>query len=208
MNSATVLAGTRGIDLHDVRNPDDTGHRHDIAHEIERQLVVERRVDPVGGIDQQQRVAVRRRVHDDLGADIVAGARPVVDDELLAEPLRQILPHQAGQDVDRAAGRIARDHVHRPRRIVEGAGRAAAGARPTPSRAPRARWISSSTSWRFSQIRAKSCTVATMMDGCCVQPLRSGYAAPSPRHKAILPACDSEGPKANRRHRSSCLRGG
>ena len=70
-----------------------------------------------GEADQQKRVAVRRRSHDRLGADIAAGARPVLDDEWLPEPLRQPLTDQARDDVGRAAGRKADDDAHRPRRI-------------------------------------------------------------------------------------------
>ena len=35
--------------------------------------------------DQEERVAVRRRAHDRFGADIAAGARPVLDDEWMTE---------------------------------------------------------------------------------------------------------------------------
>jgi hypothetical protein len=34
-----------------------------------------------GAIHQKERIAVRRRSHDEFGADIAGGARPVVDDE-------------------------------------------------------------------------------------------------------------------------------
>ena len=91
--------------------------RRDVADEIEIELVVERRVDRVRRSDQKERIAVRGRAHDRLGADIAAGTRPVVDDELLAEPLRQPLTDQARDDVGRAAGGIANNDAHRPRRI-------------------------------------------------------------------------------------------
>ena len=58
-------------------------------------LVVKRRVDCVRRIDQEQRIAVRRRTHDRLGGDIAASARPVLDDEWLTKPLRQPLTNQA-----------------------------------------------------------------------------------------------------------------
>ena len=87
---------------------DDARDRRDVADEIEIELVVERRVDRVRRRGQEERVAVGRRVHDGLGADIAAGARPVLDDELLAEPLRQPLPHQPRDDVGRAAGAESR----------------------------------------------------------------------------------------------------
>ena len=99
MNSGTVLAGTDGLTTMTKGHADDARDRRDVADEIEIELVVERRVDRVRRIDQEQRVAVRRRTHDRLGADIAAGARPVLDDEWLAEPLRQPLTHQAREDV-------------------------------------------------------------------------------------------------------------
>ena len=52
-----------------------------------------------------------------FAADIAAGAGPVLDHDLLAEPLRQPLADQARGDVDRAAGRKWCDQLHRPRRI-------------------------------------------------------------------------------------------
>ena len=88
---------------------DDARDRRDVADEIEIELVVERRVDRVRSRDQEERVAVGGRTHDRLGADIAAGARPVLDDEWLAEPLRQPLTHQARDDVGRAAGGKADD---------------------------------------------------------------------------------------------------
>ena len=87
---------------------DDARDRRDVADEIEIELVVERRVDRVRRADQEERVAIRGRTHDRLGGDIAAGARPVLDDELLAEPLRQPLTHQARDDVGRAARRRSR----------------------------------------------------------------------------------------------------
>ena len=56
--------------------------------EIEIELLVERGVDCLGRINQEKRIAVRRRPHDRLGGNIAARARPVVDDKLPAEPLR------------------------------------------------------------------------------------------------------------------------
>ena len=91
-----------------MRHADDARDRRDVADEIEIELVVERRVDRVGERDQEQRVAVRRRAHDRLGADIAAGARPVLDDEWLAEPLRQPLADQARDDVGRRRRRQSR----------------------------------------------------------------------------------------------------
>ena len=93
------------------------GDRHDVADEIERKLLVERRVDRVGRADDEQRVTVRWCPHDGFGADVAAGPRPVVDDELLAQPFREPLRDEARGDVGRTAGGKADDDAHRPRRI-------------------------------------------------------------------------------------------
>ena len=96
---------------------DDARDRRDVADEVEIELLVERRVDRVRRRHQIKHVAVGRRAHDHLGADIGAGARLVLDIELLTEPLRQPLGDQARGDVDSAAGGCADDNPHRPRRI-------------------------------------------------------------------------------------------
>src|SRR5262249_14315607 len=62
-------------------------------------------------------IPIRRSIHDGLGADIAAGSRPVLDDELLAESLGQPLADQTRSDVGPAARRKADDNAHRPRRI-------------------------------------------------------------------------------------------
>ena len=94
-------------------------HRRHVLAEVEIQILIERRVDGVGRDGDQQRVAVRRRLGGHFGGDIARGARPIVDDELLAEVLGQPLAHQPPGDVGPDAGREADDDAHRPRRIVE-----------------------------------------------------------------------------------------
>ena len=84
------------------RNP---GNRRDVPDEIVVELLVERRIDRVGCADLEQCVAVGRRAHDRFGADIAAAPRPVVDDDGLAEPLREPLADQTHEDVTGAAGR-------------------------------------------------------------------------------------------------------
>jgi hypothetical protein len=61
---------------------------------------------------------------------VTARPRPVVDDELLAQPLRQPLAREARDDVGRDTGREADDDAHRPRRI---------GLRPRNARGDRER---------------------------------------------------------------------
>ena len=70
---------------------DGASHRRDVADEIETELVVDRRVGGVVRGHSEERVAVRRRAHDRLGTDIGGAARPVLDDEWLAEPLRRAI---------------------------------------------------------------------------------------------------------------------
>src|SRR6516225_11817923 len=78
----------RWID-HDLGKADDACDRCDVADEIEIELVVERRVDRTGYRAQQKRIAIRSCTDDRLSADVGAATRPGVDEELLAETLRQ-----------------------------------------------------------------------------------------------------------------------
>ena len=59
-----------------------------------------------------------------FGADIVARARLILDDELLAQPFRQPLRHDARRDVRAPAGSVGNDPTHRPVRVVERCGAA------------------------------------------------------------------------------------
>src|SRR5262249_29225021 len=93
------LGRNRWMRHHDEGVAADSCDRRDVANEIEIELVVERRVDRVRRACHEQRVAARRRPHARLRADIAAGARPVLDNELLTEPLRQPLTDQAGDNV-------------------------------------------------------------------------------------------------------------
>src|SRR5262249_47689856 len=67
--------------------------------------------------DEKECVAVGGRPDDRLRADIAAGAWPVLDNELLIEPLRQPLTDQAGDNVGWSARGKADNDAHRPRRI-------------------------------------------------------------------------------------------
>ncbi len=94
----------------------------EVGAEIERQVLVERGRDGVGGVGHEQRVAVGRRAHRHFGADVGAAARAVLDHERLAEPNGHPLPEQARQDVGRAAGRDRNDDPHRAGGIALGLG--------------------------------------------------------------------------------------
>jgi hypothetical protein len=62
-------------------------------------------------------------VGDHLGGDVAGAARPVVDDESLAEDLFELAPDDAGEHVARAARREGDDQRHRPGRIIGGTSR-------------------------------------------------------------------------------------
>src|SRR5262249_21190735 len=97
-----------------MKNPRDRGY---MADEIEIEFLVQRDVDCIRRSRQEERIAVRCRAHDRLGGDVAAGAWPVLNNELLTEPLRQPLSYQTRDDVARTAGAIADDDAYRPRRI-------------------------------------------------------------------------------------------
>src|SRR5262245_15084479 len=111
MNSGTVLARTVGFTTMTNGVRINASDWRDIADEIVVELVVECRIDRVETTDQQKRVAVCGRAHDGLGADIAAATRPVVDNKLLSEPLRQPLSDQAREDVDRKSTRLNSSHL-------------------------------------------------------------------------------------------------
>src|SRR5262245_2596933 len=97
-----ALDWNRKIYLHGKCATADARDRRDVADEIEVELVVERRADRMCGKDKQQCMAVSRRTYNRLGRDIRTLARPVLDDEWLAESLRQPLGNQARRDVGSA----------------------------------------------------------------------------------------------------------
>src|ERR1700726_149647 len=89
----------------------------DVADKIILELFIQRRIDRVLKAREQERMAIGRRLYDGLGGDIAAGTGPVLDDELLGEPVRQPLPNQAHRDVGLAAGGEPYENSYRPRRI-------------------------------------------------------------------------------------------
>jgi hypothetical protein len=63
-----------------------------------------------GHCAHQERVAVGRGLGDDLRAEVAARAGAVLDDDLLAEPHRELRREDAADDVGGAAGRERDDH--------------------------------------------------------------------------------------------------
>src|SRR4029450_6510930 len=107
----------RRIYYHDEGEADDAGDWRDVAEKIEIELFVRRSIDRVCRSDEEECVAVRGRAHDRLGGNIAGSTWPALDDEWLAEALRQRLTYQARDDLDYATGRKADDDAHRPRRV-------------------------------------------------------------------------------------------
>jgi hypothetical protein len=103
--------------LHNKRCADDARDWRDVAEENEIELVVKRRVDRLRCLKHEQCIAVGVCARDDLSADIGCGARSVLNDEGLAEPLRQPWSDNTREDVGRASRRERHDVAHRPRRI-------------------------------------------------------------------------------------------
>jgi putative two-component system response regulator len=66
---------------HEKRDAHNASNWRDVAEKRETKVVVERRVDRRRCVNHEERVPVWRRVHDRLGSDIGAGARPIFDDE-------------------------------------------------------------------------------------------------------------------------------
>src|SRR5262245_32199603 len=102
---------------HDISYPRDATDRCDVSHEIEAEICVERGVDRIRGANLQKRIAIGGCLHDRLGGDSAGSARSVLDYELLAQPVRQPLSHQACRDVSGPASRKADDNADRPRRV-------------------------------------------------------------------------------------------
>src|SRR5262245_11976308 len=75
-------------DHHDLATTGYARDRRDVANEIEIELLVKRRITRVRKTNQEKRVAIRGRIHDGLGGDVGTRTGPVLDDELLAGPLR------------------------------------------------------------------------------------------------------------------------
>jgi hypothetical protein len=95
-----------------------TGGR-EIAQRVERHLRIDGRADRNGArARKDRRIAVRRALRHEIGADDAVRACAVLHDHLMAEELGQLRRNEARNEVDRAARR-ERDHeAHRVRGIV------------------------------------------------------------------------------------------
>jgi hypothetical protein len=99
-------------------------HGREIVQRVKRKFRVYARIDGMAARDEQQRVAVRRRLGGGLAADDAVRTRPVVDDHLLAERFDELLGEEARLYVGVAA-RCERDDQ------ADGLGRVLLGVQPT-----------------------------------------------------------------------------
>jgi hypothetical protein len=125
------LRRKRRVCHHHQRKIDQAGDRRDVSQQVERKVVEQRHVDRGGRRNEQQRVAVGRRVDHGLDGDIAAGPRLVFDHDRLAESLRQPRGHDPRDDIGPAAGRKSDDPAQRPRRIGLRAGATRRGGKRT-----------------------------------------------------------------------------
>jgi hypothetical protein len=90
------------------------------VHEVAQQVVarlVDRRVPHLPGAEHRERVAVGRRARRQLERDRAACAGAIVDDDALAEPIRQLGRDDAGDHIETAARRVRHEQPDRLRRI-------------------------------------------------------------------------------------------
>jgi len=71
----------------------------------------------IGALKGTERIAVGRRAYERLGGNVGPGARPVLNDDGLAQPFLQPLTDQAPDDIGPSAGGKAYEQAHRTRRI-------------------------------------------------------------------------------------------
>jgi hypothetical protein len=89
-------------------------YRREVARGVEAELGEQARIDDERAADDEDSIAVGRRLGCQRGADIAAAAGMVLHVELLAETLRQLGREHTCDRVDRAARCEWRDHLHRP----------------------------------------------------------------------------------------------
>ncbi len=115
--SLTVWAGSEGMHREHLGCSDRDRHRIEVLVGIIGDPLVERRVDDDVGRDNDEGIAVGRRLGALPHADIAAGSAQVLNVELFAETLGQLLCGEAREHVGRAAGCKRNDDPHGPRGI-------------------------------------------------------------------------------------------
>src|SRR5262245_37052393 len=101
-----------GMDDDGVRRRARLGDRDEVPVGIVGRLGEQARIDHVARGHEQDRIAVGRRPGGGTHAEVPGGTTLVLDDELLAELFRQLVPDQERHHVGRAAGRERHDDAH------------------------------------------------------------------------------------------------
>ena len=95
------------------------GDRRKILDGIERQILVKAGVDRLGSfVSHQQRISVRRRPRDRLGADHPCRASAVLDHDRLLPAFAELLSDGTREGVGCAAGGLWHDNADQSRRII------------------------------------------------------------------------------------------
>ena len=101
-----------------LRHDHDHAHRREIPDRVVGQFVRQQRIDHhARRRAEHNRIAVRRRLRGDHGAQHAAGAAAVIDHHLVSERCAQFLRQRAADEVGVAAWRIGDDHADRFDRI-------------------------------------------------------------------------------------------
>ena len=116
ISSFMLRAANEGCTMKTFGDSRELRDRREIPDRIEADARVETRARDEIRRGEEQRVAVGRRVRDELGADVAGGAGPIVRDDLLAEALAELLRDDAADGVRRAARRLRNDEADRAAR--------------------------------------------------------------------------------------------
>ena len=101
-----------------VRSPRHQRHRRKVPRRVVRDFSNQGIDDKAPRPDRKQRIAVGRGLGDEVGTDVAARSRTVLNEERLLPGLRELLGDQTHDDVVRAARGERHDDAHGPGGIV------------------------------------------------------------------------------------------
>ncbi|MNL25846.1 hypothetical protein D3C87_1473420 [compost metagenome] len=117
-----VAGRQRRVDVEHQRHGRHLAHRGQRAGGVQLELVQAAIDDDAGVVAEQRRAAIALGAAHELGADIAAGAAPVVHDHRHAKALRQARCDDAREDVRGTARRVGRDDAQRGAGVGGGIG--------------------------------------------------------------------------------------
>ena len=113
-----VLHRHRRMNDENIRARAGQRHRRETFVDVIRHLFIETRVDDDTGADHEQGITIGSRVSDQRHAEIAAGAGVILDIELFAQAVAQLLCDQACHHVGGAGRRERHDDFDRPCRVA------------------------------------------------------------------------------------------